>query len=104
MKKEFCIMPADEKRRWNNERFYGSHRHEVFGGANRQLSIDDGLVIFLSPALHDMSDLGIHFNKKFRQEVQNIGRETWKKYYNKTEEDFIKRYGKSFREVENEKN
>lgn len=93
-------MPSDEKGRWSNERFYGSHRHEVFGASNRQLSIEDGLVIFLSPALHDMSDLGIHFNKQFRQEVQDIARETWKKYYKKTEEDFIKRYGKSFRNEE----
>ena len=84
MKREFCIMPEDE--RWSTKRFAGSHRHEVFGGANRQLSIKDGLIIFLTPEMHNMSDKGIHF----------IGQEVWQKCYNKTKEDFIARYGKSY--------
>lgn len=91
---EFCIMPKDEK--WNNERFPGSHRHEVFGGANRQRSIKDGLVIFLKPELHNMSDKGIHFDKEFRDYAQKIAEETWIRYYNKTIEDFIKEYGKNY--------
>ncbi len=94
MKKEFCIMPKSIF--WETQRFYGSHRHEVFGGANRQLSIEDGLVIFLIPEMHNMSNQGIHFNKEFMDYVHKIGQQTWQKYYNKTEEDFIKRYGKSY--------
>lgn len=94
MKNEFCIMPEDV--RWSTVRFYGSHRHEVFGGANRKLSIEDGLVIFLTPAMHNMSNQGIHFNTDFRDYAQKIAKETWKTYYNKTEEDFIRRYGQSF--------
>lgn len=94
MKKEFCIMPKDLM--WNTERFEGCHRHEVFGGANRQHSIEDGLVIFLLPEMHNMSDKGIHFNKEFREYAQRIAQKTWMEYYNKTEDDFIKRYGKNF--------
>ena len=94
MKKEFCIMP--QSLFWETERFEGSHRHEVFGGANRQFSIKDGLVIFLTPEMHNMSNKGIHFNKEFMNHAHKIGQKTWQEYYNKTEEDFIKRYGKSY--------
>ena len=94
MKKEFCIMPKNLM--WSTERFVGCHRHEVFGGANRQHSIEDGLVIFLLPEMHNMSDKGIHFNKEFREYAQKIAQKTWMEYYNKTIDDFIKRYGKNY--------
>ena len=94
MKKEFSIMPEDLL--WETERFEGSHRHECFGGANRKLSIEDGLVIFISPQMHNMGDKGIHYNKDFMDYVHKIAQQTWQDYYEKTKEDFIKRYGKSF--------
>ena len=96
MKEEFCIMPEDI--RWSTERFYGSHRHEVFEGrtGNRDKSIEDGLVIFLTPALHNMSNKGIHFDKDFREYAQKKAQETWQEYYNKTEDEFRARYGKSY--------
>ena len=81
---------------WYNKRFAGSHRHEVFFGKNRQKSIEDGLVVFLTPVLHNMSDSGVHFNKTFRDNMQKEGQKCWMKYYNKTKEDFIKRYGKNY--------
>jgi len=81
---------------WYNERFKGSHRHEVFFGKNRQKSIEDGLVVFLTPVLHNMSDTGVHFNKTFRDNMQKEGQKRWMKYYKKTKEDFIKRYGKNY--------
>ena len=49
-KSEFCIMRPDV--RWSTTRFPNSHRHEIFGGANRHKSIEDGLVIFLRPEDH----------------------------------------------------
>lgn len=92
--KEYSIMP--ENIRWSTKRFSGSHRHEVFGGPNRERSIKDGLIIFLRPEMHNMSNLGIHFNKEFMDYTHKIGQETWMKHYNKTEEDFIKEYGKNY--------
>lgn len=94
MKKEFCIMPPNPL--WKTYRFEGSHRHEVFGGPNRQRSIKDGLVIFLIPEMHNMSNAGIHYNKQFMDYAHKIGQLTWMKYYHKTKEDFIKEYGKSY--------
>ena len=91
---EFCIMPKDSM--WKTKRFKGSHRHEVFGGANRKLSIEDGLVIFLTPKMHNASNEGIHFNQAFMDYAHSVGQRTWMEYYDKTKEDFIKRYGKSY--------
>lgn len=89
------IMPKDNL--WETERFTGSHRHEVFfGTANRKLSIEDGLIVYLTPELHNMSDRGVHYNKQFRKYMQKKGQIAWQEYYNKTESDFIKRYGKSY--------
>lgn len=94
-KEEFCIMPKDMF--WQTEREYGLVRHEVFGGrGRRELSIEDGLVIFLTPEMHNVTDKGIHFNKQFDLYAKRIGEKRWIEYYNKTEEDFIKRYGKSY--------
>ena len=92
--KEFCIMP--ERAFYSTERFEGSHKHHVFGGMNRRLSDEDGLVIFLRPELHNMSDKGIHFNKEFDLYVKKIAQQAWQDYYRKSENDFIRRYGRSY--------
>ena len=93
---EKCIMPSNPPR-WYNTRINDEvARHEVFFGKNRQKSIEDGLVVFLEPKLHNMSEYGVHFNPSFDKELKEIGQRTWMKYYDKTEEDFIKRYGKNY--------
>ena len=98
MNKEYCIMPISDKpgMEWNNERFIGSHRHEVFGAANRHKSIEDGLVIFLTPDMHNMSNKGIHFNKRFSEYAKKVAQKRWMEFYNKTKDDFIRRYGRNY--------
>ena len=83
---------------WYNKRINGNVvRHEVFFGIrNRQKSIDDGLVVFLTPKMHNMSNQGVHFNKEFNNELKKVGEQVWLNYYGKTIEDFIKRYGKNY--------
>ena len=89
------IMPNYEK--WATEYFPGLHKHHIFGGnPNRRLSEEDGLFVYLPPELHDMSDKGIHFDKEFMDYAHKVGQEAWMKYYNKTTEDFIKKYGKNY--------
>ena len=96
MSEEFCIM-EDNKPRWRNHREIGLVRHEIFfGRKNRQKSIEDGLVVFLKPVDHNMSDYGVHFNKTFDLELKQIAQKRWQEYYNKTTEDFIKRYGRNY--------
>ena len=82
---------------WRNHREDGLHRHEVFfGTANRQKSIRDGLVIFLTPELHNMSNKGIHFNRNFDITVKRSGERAWLDYYGKTIDDFRQEYGKNY--------
>ena len=75
------IMPPDEL--WSTEPFGGAHKHHVFGGANRKLSEEDGLFIYLTPEMHNMS-------------AHSVGEFAWLEHYHKTKEDFIKRYGRNY--------
>ena len=70
--------------------------HIFFGTANRPKSIRDGLVIFLTPELHNMSDNGIHFNRNFDIYAKRLGERAWLDYYGKTIDDFTHEYGKNY--------
>lgn len=94
MKKEFCIMP--ENPHYATERFDGAHRHEVFYGSYRQTSIKYGLVVFLTPEMHDMSNKGVHFNTEFNLYLRRIGQKAAMKHYGWTKEQFIKIFGKNY--------
>ena len=97
-KEEFCIMP-DNPPYWRNFRATGTARHECFFGTrNRKKSIEDGLVVFLTPELHNMSNMGVHFNWDFNLRIKEEAERVWLKYYNKTIDDFRERYGKNYLE------
>lgn len=72
------------------------HIHEVFNGANRNLSIKYGLCVSLCPAHHNMSNDSVHLNRAKEVELKKMGQIKWMTYYQKTEEDFIKIFGKSY--------
>lgn len=96
-KSEFCIMP-DNPPYWRNYRFNGSHRHEAFFGIrNRQKSIDDGLVVFLTYENHE-GTYGVHGKNghDIDTKIKMSAEESWLKYYEKTKEDFIKKYGRNY--------
>ena len=54
------------------------------------------LVIFLTPEDHNMSEKGIHANKEFDLYAKRKAQLRWMEFYGKTEEQFRKRYGKSW--------
>ena len=96
MSNEFCIMPINT--RYSTTRFAGSHRHEVFfGQRNRSKSIEDGLVVFLTPDDHEGTN-GVHGKNghEFDLYLKKIAEKRWCEFYGKTKEQFIKRYGKSY--------
>lgn len=94
---EFCIMP--ESPLYETERKAGLHRHEVFyGSGKRQLSIKYGLVVFLTPAMHNMSNQGVHFNKDFDLQLKEIGQRAAMEYYGWTVDDFRKIFSKNYLE------
>lgn len=72
------------------------HRHEVFFGKNRQLSIKYGLVVFLTPENHNLSNKGVHFNKDFDLYLTRIAQTTAMQYYGWSTEEFIKIFGKNY--------
>lgn len=82
---------------YKTERFAGSERHEVCFGSNRKRSIEDGLVVFLTPEQH-RGTYGIHgkHGATFDRELKEIGQQAWQDYYNKTADDFREKFGKSY--------
>lgn len=95
-KEEFCIMPPSNF--YRTKRFYGSERHEVFEGrtGNRRKSIEDGLVIFLTPQQHRIGKNAIHNDYVYWNKVKAIAEKSWCEYYKKTKEDFRGRYGRNY--------
>ena len=94
-KKEYCIMPHSNL--YSTERSGNLHRHEVFyGSGNRQNSIKYGLVVFLPPELHNMSNKGVHFNRDFDLCLKKIGQIAAMRRYGWDENQFIKVFGKNY--------
>lgn len=94
---DFCIMPQSTKYSTKRTKKY-RERHEIFfSKAYRNKSIKDGLIVFLTEEDH-RGTFGVHGKKgsKLNKYLKKIAEKIWIKYYNKTEEDFIKRYGKSY--------
>lgn len=95
--KEFCIMNSNEPK-WTNHREPGLHRHEAFFGIkNRQKSIDDGLVVFLTYENHEGTN-GVHGKNghDLDMELKKEAEKRWIEYYGKSEDEFRKRYGKNY--------
>ena len=76
---------------------YNIHRHHIYyGSANRKKSEEDGCWIYLCGRHHNLSNDGIHFNKEFDLKIKKLTQGIWLKTYNKTTEEFIKRFGRSY--------
>lgn len=67
-----------------------------FIGKNRQKSIEDGCCVYLCAKHHNMSDKGIHFDHSFDLQTKQVMQKKWCDHYNKTTEEFIKRYGRNY--------
>lgn len=74
------------------------HLHHVIHGiANRKLSDEDGLTVYLCWNHHEGS-FGVHGinGKEIDTMLKEKAQEVWQRYYGKSKEDFIKRYGRSY--------
>ena len=73
------------------------HIHEIFyGTANRKISIKEGLCISLCSLHHNMSKKSVHLCASLDKEIKQEAQVIWQKLYYKTENDFIKLFGKSY--------
>lgn len=70
------------------------HKHHIFGGANRQVSEDNGFWVYLRDDWHNMADYGVHFNKQLdlmlKQTCQRKFEET------KSRKDFMDLIGRNY--------
>ncbi len=73
------------------------HLHHIMFGKNREKADKDGLTVYLCYEHHEGTN-GVHGKSghKLDRELKELGQKVWMEYYNKTEEDFIKRYGRSY--------
>ena len=70
-------------------------RHEIyFGTANRKISKENGFWVWLTPALHNMSSIGVHFNREFDLQLKTACQRKFEEIH--TREEFRKLIGKSF--------
>lgn len=93
--KRYSLL-QDEKKCYICDRMNNIHCHEVFFGKNRRKSIEDGCCIYLCGFHHNQSNRGVHFNKELDLMIKKQMQLYWMKHYNKTIEDFIKRYGRNY--------
>ena len=70
--------------------------HLLHGTGRRQLAEEDGLYIFLCSNCHTLSPNAVHNNPKVDRMLQAYGQKIWKEKTGGTDEDFIRRYGKSY--------
>lgn len=88
------IKLQSEKECYITEAKTGLHKHHIFGGANRKWSELYGLYVWLRPDWHNMSDYGVHFNKKLDTELKQYAQAEFEKVY--SQEEFRKIFGRSY--------
>ena len=85
--------------RYYSRRVYGTVRHEIFfGTANRKKSIKYGLVVFILPEDHNMSEYGVHCKNghEFDMYLKKMGQKRAMEEYAWTIDEFIDIFGKSY--------
>lgn len=79
-----------------------AERHHIFGGANRDKSTEDGLILPLCPEHHRDGKTAVHTNADTRRWTYILGQYAWESQYDGIAPDgvarelFRERYGKSY--------
>ena len=66
--------------------------HCIHGTANRKLADKDGLTVRLCSRCHR----NLHDHGTLDRELQRLAQVRWMEYFGKSEDEFRKRYGKSY--------
>lgn len=70
--------------------------HHIYGGnGRRKISEREGFIVPLTPAEHNMSSRGVHFNKKLDLWLKQLCQEKYEKMGHSREE-FIKLVGRNY--------
>lgn len=73
---------------------YDLHKHEIFGGKNRQDSIRYGMVIELTGAMHNIDSKGCHQNPALDLIIKRWGQRKFEELH--PDKDFIKIFGMNY--------
>lgn len=88
-------MIQNEKECFVCKTIYNLHNHHIFyGTANRRLSEKYGLKVWLCGNHHNLSNEGVHFNRKLDLYIKKIGQAAFEKTH--TREEFMKIFGKNY--------
>lgn len=87
------IMPENEIYSIEHIPYY--HKHHIFGASNRKHSEKYGLFVWLKPELHNMSNMGVHFNKDFDLYLKKKGQEAFEITY--PDLNFLVIFGKNYK-------
>lgn len=73
------------------------HLHHILFGRNRKKADEDGLTVYLC-YFHHEDDYGVHGKNghELDEKLKIIAEKRWCDFYNKTPEQFIKRYGRNY--------
>lgn len=72
------------------------HRHHIYGGvANRKLSEEYGCWVYLCARHHNMSDIGVHYDKQANLQLKQLCQRIWERKHGGREK-FIETFGKSY--------
>ena len=75
----------------------GLHKHHVFfGTANRQLSEEDGMVVYLCPDCHEHGARAVHRNHETDLALKQAAERVWISDRDADEDAFRSRYGRSW--------
>ena len=74
------------------------HRHHIFyGRANRKLSEQYGLWVWLTPMLHNLGGKNcVHENKKLDGGLKVLGQQKFMAHYGKTADEFRAIFGRNY--------
>ena len=86
-----------EKRCWVCGYYHSLHLHHIFyGTAHRKISDKEGLVIWLCPRHHNMSNEGIHFDKELDLRVKMYAQTEWLRQNNNDMNKWFKLFRRSW--------
>lgn len=76
---------------------HGLHKHHIFfGTANRQLSEEDGMVVYLCPDCHEHGARAVHRNRETDVALKQAAERVWMADRDADEDAFRARYGRSW--------
>lgn len=70
------------------------HKHHIYEGRNRQVSEKNGFWVWLRADWHNLSNYGVHSNKKFDLELKQMCQRKFEETH--SHEEFMRLIGRSY--------